>query len=89
MVLDAPDDGHGELVEHGQHLLGIEVGGILGGNHDESAAERQPTGQLLLSVGGTRWQVDDEEVDLAPGDSIAHAASRVSMGLVARAVRLG
>ena len=50
--------------------MSAEVGGSLGGHHDESAGEGQPTGQLLLDVGGTWWQVDHQEVDLALGDVV-------------------
>ena len=40
----------------------------LGRRHENGSGDRELLGHCQLDVTGSRWHVDDEEVQLAPGD---------------------
>src|SRR5215211_7489911 len=65
-VLDQPQDRSTELGEHGHRLLGDVEGEILRRRDDRRAGEVDPLAEAQLDIPGTRRQIDEQVVELAP-----------------------
>ena len=63
-----PRIGHVDLGEHGGGLAGIDEGDFLRGGDDDGAVERDGLDDGELDVAGAGRQVEDQVVEVAPGD---------------------
>ena len=91
-VLDDAEHGHGELLEHGDGLGGVLERDGLGRRDDDRAGDGDVLGGGHGGVAGAGRQVDDQVVELAPGDvaqELLDAAAESSARARRRASRPG
>src|SRR3546814_5332582 len=67
-ILDDAEERHLDLAEHGDRLAGVDQGEILRRRDDHGAGERNLLRHSQLHVASARGHVDDEDVELSPGD---------------------
>src|SRR3546814_3496611 len=67
---------HLDLAEHGDRLAGVDQGEILRRRDDHGAGERNLLRHSQLHVASARGHVDDEDVELSPGDLAQHLQER-------------
>ncbi len=67
-VLDDPEDRRLHRVEHADAATHILQSDVLRRRHDHAAGDRDLLQERQLRVARSRWQVDDEDVELAPND---------------------
>ena len=65
-VLDRPEHADPAVREELEQSLGVQVRHVLRPDDDDHAVEPEHPDELLLHVAGTRRQVDEEVVELAP-----------------------
>ena len=67
-VFDDAEDGDVDLGEHGDGFPGVDEGHFLGGGDDDGAVEGDGLHDGELDVAGAGGEVEDEDIEFAPGD---------------------
>ena len=75
-VLDQPEHGDVELLEHLQRLARIQGGDVLRRGHDHRAGHRDLLRHGQLDVAGARRQVDHQVVEVAPAGVVEQLGQR-------------
>src|SRR6266849_1110134 len=68
-VFDDAEDGHLHLLEHPQAAAGDGQADILWRGDDDRSRKRRALGERQLGVAGARGEIEDEIVQLSPGDA--------------------
>jgi hypothetical protein len=71
-VLDDAEHRHVDFTEHVEALAGIQKRDVLRRRDDHRAGQGHLLGHGELGVAGARRHVDQEQVELAPGDVAQH-----------------
>lgn len=67
-VFDESEDGNVDFGEHGDGFTGVDEGDFLGGGDNDGASEGDGLDDGELDVAGAWGEVEDEDVEFAPGD---------------------
>ena len=71
-VLDYPEDGHIDLLEHRDALAGVDQGEVLGRRYDDGAGKVGVLRHRQLCVAGAGRHVDDQHIERPPCNVTQH-----------------